>query len=70
MRQLGVGVPVYVPPYVEMIASLGYVDDTVGFSSIEDRQRVADHLRVIIDCVGQRNNSSKMQIQVLHVKQR
>ena len=69
MRQLGVGVPVCVPPSVEMIASLGYVDDTVGFSSIDDRQRVADHLRVIIDCVGQRNNSSKMNVQVLQVKQ-
>ena len=69
MRQLGVGVPVCVPPSVEMIASLGYVDDTVGFSSIDDRQRVADHLHVIIDCVGQRNNSSKMNVQVLQVKQ-
>ena len=69
MRQLGVGVPVCVAPSVEMIASLGYVDDTVGFSSIEDRQQVADHLRVIIDCVGLRNNSSKMHIQVLQVKQ-
>ena len=69
MRQLGVGVPVCVPPSVETIVSLGYVDDTVGFSSIDDRQRVADHLRVIIDCVGQHNNSSKMHIQVLQVKQ-
>ena len=33
MRQLGVEVPVCVPPAVETIASLGYVDDTVGFSS-------------------------------------
>ena len=69
MRQLGVGVPVCVPPSVEMIASLGYVDDTVGFSSIDDRRRVADHLRVIIDWAGQRNNSSKMNVQVLQVKQ-
>ena len=69
MRQLGVGVPVCVPPSVETIASLGYVDDTVGFSSIDDRQRVADHLCIIIDFVGQRNNSSKMHRQVLQVKQ-
>ena len=69
MRQLGVGVPVSVPPSAETIASLGYVDDTVGFSSVEDIQRVADHLRIIIGCVGQRNNSSKMHLQVLHVKQ-
>ena len=52
MRQPGVGVPVCVTPSVEMIASLRYCDDTVGFTSIKDRQRVADHLRVIIDCVG------------------
>ena len=32
MRHLGVGVPVCVPPSVEMIASLGYVDDTVGLT--------------------------------------
>ena len=69
MRQVGVGVPVCVPPSAEMIVSLGYVDDTVGFSSIDDQQRVADHLRVLIDCVSQRNNSSKMHIQVLQVKQ-
>ena len=69
MRQLGVGVRVCVPPSVEIIASLGYVDDTVGFFSIDDRQRVADHIRVIIDCVGQRNNISKLHIQVLQVKQ-
>ena len=60
MPQLGVGVPVCVPPSAKKIASLGYVDDTVGFSSIDDGQRVADHLRIIIDCVGQHNNSSKM----------
>ena len=57
MRQLGVGVPVCVPPSVETIASLGCVDDTVGFSSIDNRQRVANHLRIIIDCVRQRNNA-------------
>ena len=69
MRHLGVGVPVCVPPSVEMIASVGYGDDTVGFSSIDDRQRVTDHLCVIIDCVRQRNNSFKMHIQMLQVKQ-
>ena len=69
MRQLGVGVPVSVPPSAEKIASLGYVDDIVGFSNVEERHRVAHHLRIIIDCVAQRDNNSITHLRVLQVKQ-
>ena len=75
MRQLGVGVPVCVAPSVETIASLGCVDDTVGFSGIDDRQQLQTIFALLLTvsanattapkCIFKCFRSSKVQCAVL-----